>query len=165
MKQYETSTATLREILSHPSLQHDKVEETMDAMAEASAQQREIDEMIRQGGDMAIAEAGIDDTELEDELAKMVEEVKKEEEEKERVEKEKIAKENADREAAERKRKEEALAAIPSPPNMSTGEDGQDRDRAQALSSSNTEVVEERTQVPTESAQPPHEKGLLSQPL
>ena len=44
MKQYESSTATLREILSDPSLQHDKVEETMDAMAEASAQHKEIDD-------------------------------------------------------------------------------------------------------------------------
>ena len=127
MKQYESSTATLREILSDPSLQHDKVEETMDAMAEASAQHREIDDMIRQGGDMAIADAGIDESELEDELAKMVEEVKKEEEEKENAEKLKVEQEK------ERERKEEATVtpvSIPSPPKEALKETLQDLGRA-----------------------------------
>ncbi|OAX38935.1 hypothetical protein K503DRAFT_122340 [Rhizopogon vinicolor AM-OR11-026] len=78
MKTYESSTATLKAILSHPSLQRDKIEETMDALATSTADAREIDDAIRMGGDMAAAEAGIDDTELEAELNALVEETEKE---------------------------------------------------------------------------------------
>ena len=38
----------------------------MDALAASIADAREIDDAIRMGGDMATAEAGIDDAELED---------------------------------------------------------------------------------------------------
>lgn len=75
MRTYERSTATLQAILSHPSLQRDKIDETMDALATANADAREVDDAIKMGGDMAAAEAGIDDSELEDELKKLVEEV------------------------------------------------------------------------------------------
>ena len=49
MKQYESSTATLRMLLSHPSLQREKVDETLEALAEVNAEQRELDETIRMG--------------------------------------------------------------------------------------------------------------------
>jgi charged multivesicular body protein 7 len=78
MRTYESSTATLKAILSHPSLQRDKIEETMDALAVSTADAREIDDVIRMGGDVAIAEAGIDDAELEAELNALVEEAQKE---------------------------------------------------------------------------------------
>jgi len=78
MKTYESSTATLKAILSHPSLQRDKIEETMDALAASTADAREIDDAIRMGGDMAAVDAGIDDVELEAELNALVEEAEKE---------------------------------------------------------------------------------------
>ncbi|KAG2158232.1 Snf7-domain-containing protein [Suillus bovinus] len=78
MKMYESSTATLKAILSHPSLQRDKIEETMDALAASTADAREIDNAIRMGEDMAAVDAGIDDTELEAELNALVEEAEKE---------------------------------------------------------------------------------------
>ncbi|KAG1782619.1 Snf7-domain-containing protein [Suillus placidus] len=78
MKTYESSTATLKAILSHPSLQRDKIEETMDALATSTADAREIDDAIRLGGNMAAVDAGIDDTELEAELNALVEEAEKE---------------------------------------------------------------------------------------
>src|SRR6267154_5532192 len=78
MKTYETSTATLKAILSHPSLQRDKIEETMDALAASTADAREIDDAIRIGGDMAATDTGIDDTELEAELNALVAEAEKE---------------------------------------------------------------------------------------
>lgn len=78
MKTYETSTATLKAILSHPSLQRDKIEETMDALATSTADAREIDDAIRMGGDMAAVDVGIDDMELEAELNALVEEAEKE---------------------------------------------------------------------------------------
>ncbi|KAH7929705.1 Snf7-domain-containing protein [Leucogyrophana mollusca] len=85
MKSYEMSTSTLRAILSHPSLQRDKIDETMDALAASTADAREIDDVIRLGGDMAAADAGVDESELEDELRALVEEAEREEnEEKER---------------------------------------------------------------------------------
>lgn len=77
MKTYESSTATLKAILNHPSLQRDKIEETMDALAASTADAREIDDAIRMGGDMATAEAG-NDAELEAELNALVEETEKE---------------------------------------------------------------------------------------
>ena len=66
MKLYESSTATLRTLLSHPSLQREKVEETLEALAEVNAEQREIDDMIRMGVDVALdgGAAGIDESEV-----------------------------------------------------------------------------------------------------
>jgi charged multivesicular body protein 7 len=68
MKLYESSTATLRTILSHPSLQRDKIDETMDAMAEATADAEDIDNAIRAGGPIC------NDDELEGELKALIEE-------------------------------------------------------------------------------------------
>lgn len=88
MKSYQSSTATLRTILADPSLNRAHIDETMDALASATADAKDIDEAIRIGGDMASADAGIDDGELEDELAAMLEEVeteKKQELEKQRA--------------------------------------------------------------------------------
>jgi charged multivesicular body protein 7 len=67
-------------ILAHPSLQRDKIEETMDAMASASADARDIDEAIKIGRDVAIADAGIDEGELEDELQSITREIEREKE-------------------------------------------------------------------------------------
>lgn len=78
MKTYESSTATLRAILAHPSLQRDKIDETMDAMASANADAKDIDDAIRMGVDMAQADANIDDADLEAELAALVEDVQAE---------------------------------------------------------------------------------------
>lgn len=74
MKSYESSTATLRMILSHPSLQRGKIEETMDAMASASADARDVEDAIKIGGEAAASEAGIDDSELEAELQALIKE-------------------------------------------------------------------------------------------
>ncbi|KAJ8519483.1 hypothetical protein ONZ45_g3570 [Pleurotus djamor] len=83
MKSYESSTTTLRAILSHPSLKKEKVEETMEAMAEAMGDAREIDDAVRIGGDVALGigegQTSVDDSELEEELNRMVEEMKLEE--------------------------------------------------------------------------------------
>ena len=78
MKSYESATATLRAILAHPSLQRDKIDETMDAMAAVNAEAKDVDEAIRIGVDMAQSDAGIDDGELEDELAALVREIEHE---------------------------------------------------------------------------------------
>ncbi len=75
MKSYESSAATLRAILAHPLLQRDRIDETMDAMASANADARDIDEAIRIGTDVAQAETGIDDAELEAELNALVKDV------------------------------------------------------------------------------------------
>ena len=93
MKSYESSTVTLRAILAHPSLQRDKVDETMDAMASANADAREIDDAIRIGAEVAASEAGIDDAELEDELKALIQEA--EQETRERVQEEQAQREGA----------------------------------------------------------------------
>ena len=78
MKSYESSTATLREILAHPLLQREKIDETMDAMASANADAREVDDAIQMGAEMAQADAGVDESELEAELQALVRDVEKE---------------------------------------------------------------------------------------
>lgn len=84
MKSYESSTTTLRTLLAHPSLQRDTIDQTLDALAAANADAKHVDDAIRMGGDIAMAEAGIeiDDAELEAELAKLVEEGEREQLEK-----------------------------------------------------------------------------------
>ena len=64
--------------LPNEHLQRDKIDETMDAMASANADARDIDEAIRTGVAMAQSEAGIDDGELEEELAALVAEAEDE---------------------------------------------------------------------------------------
>lgn len=79
MKTYEKSTATLQAILSHPSLRREKIDDTMDALAAANANAREVDEAIKIGGDIAAAETGVvDDADLEDELNELVREAERE---------------------------------------------------------------------------------------
>ena len=104
MKSYESSTATLRAILAHPSLQREKIDETMEAMASANEDAKEIDDIIRTGADIAQGASAIDDTELEDEWKALVQE----------AEKESVAKaeeEKARKEEEEARVKEERLAA------------------------------------------------------
>ncbi|KAJ4487765.1 Snf7-domain-containing protein [Lentinula aciculospora] len=83
LNSYKASTATLRSILSHPSLHRDSIELTMEAMAEANADAREIDEAIKIGGDVAVGISNIDDAELEEELNRLA--IGSEQEEKERL--------------------------------------------------------------------------------
>ncbi|KAL5532598.1 hypothetical protein ACEPAF_4372 [Sanghuangporus sanghuang] len=83
MKQYESSTATLRAILSHPSLQREQIDATMDAMAEASAEQREVDEAIRTG--IQTGAESEDEAALQAELAGLVAEIQNEEKEREEL--------------------------------------------------------------------------------
>ncbi|KAE9399738.1 hypothetical protein BT96DRAFT_919926, partial [Gymnopus androsaceus JB14] len=83
---YKSSTSTLRSILSHPSLQRGSIEKTMEAMAEANEDAKEIDEAVRFGGDVALGISSGSDDELEEELKRLVDE--SEQEKKEEMEKE-----------------------------------------------------------------------------
>lgn len=78
MQTYEKSAVTLQAILNHPLLQRAKIDETMDALAAANATAQEVDDAVRIGGDMAAAEAGIDNDDLENELKELVKEVERE---------------------------------------------------------------------------------------
>lgn len=78
MKSYESSAATLRAILIHPLLRREKIDETMDALAAANADAREVDNAIQIGADMAQGETDRGDSELEAELAALVSEVETE---------------------------------------------------------------------------------------
>ncbi|KAJ7097750.1 Snf7-domain-containing protein [Mycena belliarum] len=80
MKSYESSTATLKSILAHPSLRKDAIDKTMDALAEANADAKDIEDTIRIGGDIAmgIDATAFDETELEEELQKLAQEAEDE---------------------------------------------------------------------------------------
>lgn len=54
MKTYESSNAALRALLADPSLQRDSVERTFDALADANADARELDEAVRSGMGVAL---------------------------------------------------------------------------------------------------------------
>ena len=53
MKTCESSTATLRALLVDPSLRRDAVERTFDVLADANADTRELDEVVRSGMDVS----------------------------------------------------------------------------------------------------------------
>lgn len=78
MKTYESSSATLRALLAHPSLQRDAVERTFDALADANADARELDEAVRSGMDMALGVdvSPDDEDEIKAELAALEAEAK-----------------------------------------------------------------------------------------
>ena len=114
MKAYETSTMTLKSLLAHPSLKRDKINETMEAMAEAAADHAEIDEAIKLGGAGVAAAAGmtIDDDELQEELQQMIDEKEREEAEaKEKEALEEVRKAEERREAEGQKEKEREAQA------------------------------------------------------
>ena len=71
MKAYESSTATLKSILSHPSLDRSNIDTTMEALAEANADAREINDAVRIGADVAVGN-GIDDSDIEAELQDLI---------------------------------------------------------------------------------------------
>lgn len=112
MQAYETSTKTLRAALARPELQRDRVDATLEGMAEALADQREIDEAIRVGESVAVGDQA-DEDELASELAMLVKEAEteqraeKEREEKERKEQEKERKEI---EARQQEKQDEEMA-------------------------------------------------------
>ncbi|KAH8995358.1 hypothetical protein EDB92DRAFT_198022 [Lactarius akahatsu] len=74
VKAYESSTATLRTLLAHPSLQRDAVERTFDALADANADARELDDAVRSGMDLAVGTGASpeDEDEINAELAALV---------------------------------------------------------------------------------------------
>ncbi|KAH9946121.1 uncharacterized protein BXZ73DRAFT_36916 [Epithele typhae] len=74
MKSYESSTSTLREILSHSLLQREKIDETMDALAAANADAREVNDAIQTNAEIAQGDVAIDDSELEAELQALIRE-------------------------------------------------------------------------------------------
>ena len=77
MKLYESSTVTLRTILSHPSLQRNKIDETMDALHNATEDAKDIDLTIRLAGEAE--QAGIiDDDEIEREFRALVQDAENE---------------------------------------------------------------------------------------
>lgn len=81
LESYAQSTSTLRTVLSHPLLQRESIEQTMEAMAEANADAKEIDDAVRIGGDIALGANDVyDEDELEAELNKLIQESKEEEE-------------------------------------------------------------------------------------
>lgn len=77
MKLYESSTVTLRTILSHPSLQRDKIDETMDALHSATEDAKDVDMTIRLAGEVEQTTV-IDDDEIERELRALVQDAEKE---------------------------------------------------------------------------------------
>ncbi|EIW85108.1 hypothetical protein CONPUDRAFT_97818 [Coniophora puteana RWD-64-598 SS2] len=80
MKLYESSTKTLQEILSHPSLEREKIDETMDALAASNAEAREVDDAIRMGEDIVTEGYDIADADIEAELNALVKDAEHERE-------------------------------------------------------------------------------------
>ena len=95
MKTYESSTATLRTLLNDPALQRESVDKTLEALADAHADAKEIEDVVTVGGKVAGEAAGyeIDEDELADELERLaLEEHEKDEMAKlEKTQKEKVS--------------------------------------------------------------------------
>jgi charged multivesicular body protein 7 len=89
---YSSATSTLSTILANPLLSPDHIASTTDALADVLADQHEIDEAVRLGGEVAVRAGGVevdlDDEALAAELEGLVEEEKRgqrDKEERERV--------------------------------------------------------------------------------
>jgi charged multivesicular body protein 7 len=114
MQMYSTASSTLRDLLSHPSLQMENVDKTLSEMSDALAEQAEINSAIEAGAEdarraaMRYDDEEVDEKELEDELERLVSERKKEEEEqREREERETKLREEKEEEERRRREKEE----------------------------------------------------------
>ncbi len=79
MKTYETSTTTLRAIPAHSLLQRENIDNTMDALAQANQDAREIDDAIRISGNVALS-IDVSETELEEEWKALVKDMEVESE-------------------------------------------------------------------------------------
>ena len=115
MKLYESSAVTLRTILSHPSLQRDKIDETMDALHSTTEDAKDVDLTIRLAGEAEQATI-IDDDEIERELRALVQDA----EDERRAAKERAALEDS-------KRLEERLADAKSPTDVPDAVEEQER--------------------------------------
>lgn len=109
---YETATSVLRNLLADPRLQRDRVDSTMEGLEEVVADQKEIDEAIKDGGERARLAAGqeeMDETELKEEMERLEEEERRErEEEKQRkIKEEEEAAKEKERERVQRQKEEE----------------------------------------------------------
>ncbi|KAF8682284.1 SNF7 family [Rhizoctonia solani] len=116
MKAYETSTATLKELLADPRLQREHIDQTMENMADALADHKEVEEAIALGG---LPSDPTEDEELARELQELVEENEREAQEQE-VERKREEKTISDLErltvhtpqpVAEKEKKEEPMLA------------------------------------------------------
>jgi len=85
MKSFQSSSITLKTILSHPLLQRDSVDATLEALADANADAQEISGAISIGADVANG-IEFDESELEAELADLVQDVTREETERRKEE-------------------------------------------------------------------------------
>lgn len=74
LRNYESSTSTLRGILSDPSLHRTNIDKTIDALAEANYAAQEVDSAIRIGGDVALG-VDVDEEGLEDEWRTLVQDI------------------------------------------------------------------------------------------
>ncbi|WWC86589.1 uncharacterized protein L201_001466 [Kwoniella dendrophila CBS 6074] len=111
MEAYETSTSTLQTILSNPLLSSDRITNTTDALAEVMADQEEIDQAIRIGGELATMggkRVEIDEDELAAELADLVVE------EEEKLAKQQVA-EKKEQEASKEREKEPSKKSLEKP--------------------------------------------------
>ncbi|KAH7341142.1 hypothetical protein B0J17DRAFT_654403 [Rhizoctonia solani] len=93
MKAYETSTDTLKQLLADPRLQRERIDQTMESMADALADHKEVEEAIALG---AVPSDPTEDDELARELQQLVEENERESQEQE----------------AERQREEKVIADL-----------------------------------------------------
>ncbi|EPQ32388.1 uncharacterized protein PFL1_00584 [Pseudozyma flocculosa PF-1] len=111
MQAYETSASTLKSLMAHPSLQHERVDETMAALSDTLADHAEIEQAIQLGGESARAAAGVEeveDAELEQEMEMLAREKEREErEEEERRKKEEEERRKAEAEAERKRAREE----------------------------------------------------------
>lgn len=98
MRAYELSTQTIRQLLAHPSLQRERVDETMEDLAATLADHSEIAEAVQIGGQVAVGAAGAED---EEELREELEALERETREEERAKEGKM---------------EEGQVKVPSPP-------------------------------------------------
>ncbi|KAG7447973.1 uncharacterized protein BT62DRAFT_1003757 [Guyanagaster necrorhizus] len=113
LESYAKSAATLRNILSLLLPQRDSIEQTMEAIAEANAEAKEIDDAVHIGGEIAVgANDGFDEDELQAELDGMIKESQEDEDMKALAEKQRSREDGSTGQDVDNMITEETMMAV-----------------------------------------------------
>lgn len=152
---YETSTSTLKTLLATPQLQRDHVEATMSGMADVLADQAEIEDVMRSGGEGARNAAAGGVTIDEDELEKEFEELERAERERERFEKE-------ERERREKQERERAAAAAAERERVEMAErENAEKERAEREQAERERAEKEKKRLEEEKAEEAEKRAKM----
>lgn len=107
LQAYQSATTSLKSLLAHPSMQRDNVENTMEALQDVLADQKEIEDVVTEGG-RTISGTDLVEDEIQAELDAMQKEA--EEEQRKKQDQARLEKEHATKSPTTEAQKETGIA-------------------------------------------------------